>query len=252
MLSLLLYCYMFIIGLVFGSFFNVVGIRTADGESIATPRSHCPRCKHVLTAGELIPVLSYLLQNGRCKNCQSPISIRYPIFELLTACLFTISPMVAGWSKELLIILLLVSLVMIVTISDTYKLVIPNSVLLFFFPVTAIARLFIPTDPWWDAYAGAVAGFALLLLIAVASKGGMGGGDIKLFAVLGLFTGIKGIVLTLILAALLGLVYGLILMAVKKMNRKQPIPFGPFIGMSALISYVCSDSIWNSYLNLLT
>lgn len=252
MLNLLLYTYMFIIGLVFGSFFNVVGIRTADGVSIAAPRSHCPRCKHRLTALELIPVVSYLLQNGRCKNCQSPISIRYPIFELLTASLFTISPMVAGWSKELLVALLLVSLVMIVTISDTYKMLIPNRVLLFFFPVMIIVRIFIPTIPWWDAYAGAVLGFALLLLIAVASKGGMGGGDIKLFAVLGLFLGIKGTILTLVLAAILGMLYGLILLAYKKINRKEPIPFGPFIGVAALISYVYSDSLWVSYLNLLT
>lgn len=252
MLNLLLYSYMFIIGLVFGSFFNVVGIRTADGRSIVRPRSHCPRCNHYLTASELVPVVSYLLQNGCCKNCGSPISIRYPLFELLTACLFTISPMVAGWSKDLLVVLLLVSLVVIVTVSDTYKMLIPNRVLLFFFPVMVIVRLFIPTTPWWDAYARALLGFALLLLIAVASKGGMGGGDIKLFAVLGLFLGIKGTVLTLVLAAILGLLYALVLLAAKKLNRKEPIPFGPFIGAAALISYVYSESIWASYLNLLT
>jgi len=248
----LLYSYLFISGLIFGSFFNVVGIRTADGESIIKPRSHCPKCGHQLTAMELIPVLSYFLQGGRCKNCQSPIAIKYPLFELLTACLFTISPMLVGWSKELLFALLLISLVMIVTISDLYKMLIPNRVLLFFFPVTLVARLFMPTSPWWDTYAGTIAGFLLLLIIAIVSKGGMGGGDIKLFAVLGLFVGVKGIFLTFILASLFGAIAGAILLLLKKTNRKEPIPFGPFIGIAVLISYVYGDALWASYMQLLT
>ncbi len=250
MIELLLYAYLFIFGLVLGSFYNVVGIRTVNKESIIWPRSHCPNCKQTLRAKQLIPVLSYIRQKGRCSNCQMSISLKYPIFELLTAFLFTISPMLVGWSKELLIFLVLISLVIIITISDLHKMLIPNRVLLFFGIVIFLIRLVIPTDPWWDAYAGAVIGFGLLLLIAIISKGGMGGGDIKLAAVIGLILGIKGTVITLVLASLLGMLYGILLIILKKMERRKPIPFGPFIGMAALISYVYSDWLWACYFDL--
>lgn len=251
MIEGLMYAYLFVIGLVFGSFFNVVGIRTADKQSIVTPRSHCPKCQHELRPLELIPVLSYLLQKGRCKQCQATISMKYPAFELLTACLFTISPMLVGWSKELLIALELISLIIIVAISDLYKMLIPNRVLLFFLGLIVITRFFIPTDLWWDAYAGALLGFAILYIVALVSKGGMGGGDIKLFGVLGFFVGMKGIVLTLFLAAFFGMVFGLMLIVLKKVKRKQPIPFAPFIGIGVLISYFTQPYIWDFYLQLM-
>src|SRR5690625_5218519 len=98
-----------------------------------------------------------------------------------------------------------------------------------------------PTELWWDAYVGALLGFGLLYLIAVVSKGGMGGGDIKLFAVLGLFVGVKGILLTLFLAAFLGMLFGLFLLLTRKLKRKQPMPFAPFIGVAALISYAYGE-----------
>ena len=129
---------------------------------------------------------------------------------------------------------------------------IPNRVLLFFFPTALAARLIFPTSPWWDAYAGVAVGFLLLLVVAIVSKGGMGGGDIKLFAVLGLFVGVKGIFLTFILASLFGAIAGALLLLLKKTSRKEPIPFAPFIGMAALISFVYGDAIWASYMKLLT
>ena len=251
-MEFLLYIYLFVFGLILGSFYNVVGIRLANGESIVTPRSHCPRCNHQLTAWELIPVFSYIFQRGKCKNCGTSISIKYPLFECATATLFTISPLLVGWSKELLIALLLISLVIIITISDLEKMIIPNKVLLFFAGIMLIIRIFIPTEPWWDAYLAAIIGFLLLLLIAIVSKGGMGGGDVKLFFVLGLFVGIKGVFFTLFFASLFGLTFGLIMMAKQKLQRKQPIPFGPFIGLAALVVYymeeelsVFLDWLWN-------
>lgn len=249
-MDIFLHIYLFVFGLVFGSFFNVVGIRMAEKQSIVTPRSHCPSCQHELRAIELIPVVSYLLQKGRCKNCQVSISLKYPLFELVTACLFTISSMVVGWSKELLIALLLISLVIIVSISDLHKMLIPNRVLLFFGIAIFIVRLLIPTYPWWDPYVGSLLGFGLLFLIALVSKGGMGGGDIKLFAVLGLFLGVKGVLLTLFLAAFLGMLFGFILIVSGRLQRKQPMPFAPFIGLAALISYAYGQDIWNFYFSL--
>ena len=249
--ELLFYFYLFVFGLIFGSFFNVVGLRTAEKQSIVTPRSHCRKCQHTLGVSELIPVVSYLWQKGRCKNCGATISWKYPFFEFVTACLFTISPLVVGWSKDLLVLLLLVSLIIIVSISDLHNMLIPNQVLLFFGIMILIIRIFIPTSPWWDAYAGAMLGFGLLYIIAVVSKGGMGGGDIKYFAVLGLFLGVKGILLTLFLAAFVGMLFGLIFMMFGKLKRKQPVPFAPFIGLAAWISYSFGEHIWKMYFQLL-
>ena len=242
-MEILFYSYLFVFGLILGSFYNVVGVRLANEESIITPRSHCPQCNHQLTVWELIPVFSYVFQRGRCKNCQTKISIKYPLFELATATLFTISPQMVGWSKELLIALLLISLVVIITISDIEKMIIPNKVLLFFGTLMLIIRFFIPTEPWWDGYLGAMFGFLLLFIIMVVSKGGMGGGDVKLFFVLGLFVGMKGVFFTLFLASLFGLIYGVIQMGQKKLQRKQPIPFGPFIGLAVLVVYFFSNEL---------
>ncbi|GEN31514.1 leader peptidase (prepilin peptidase)/N-methyltransferase [Cerasibacillus quisquiliarum] len=235
--------YLFLFGLILGSFYNVVGIRLANGESIVTPRSHCPSCHHQLTAWELIPVFSYIYQRGKCKTCGMTISIKYPLFECVTATLFTISPLMVGWSKELLIALLLISLVIIITISDLEKMIIPNKVLLFFSIIMIILRLFIQTEPWWNAYVAAMIGFLLLFIIAIVSKGGMGGGDVKLFFVIGLFVGIKGVFFTLFFASLFGLIYGLIMMVKQRLQRKQPIPFGPFIGIASLLVYFMKEQL---------
>ena len=250
-IEILLHIYLFVFGLLFGSFFNVVGLRLADKESIVTPRSHCTKCQRTLKISELIPVFSYLFQKGKCKECGSKISIIYPAFELLTAILFAIAPFMVGWSKELFVVLALISLVMIVTVSDIYKMIIPNKVLLFFTPLIIIIRLFVPTDPWFDAYLGAVIGFLILFIIAVVSRGGMGGGDIKYFGVLGFFLGVKAVVLTLIVASFLGLIYGVIMRMSNKLKKKQAIPFGPFIGIAALISYFTSTYIWDLYLSFI-
>jgi len=244
-MEILGYTYLFIFGLVFGSFYNVVGIRLAHNESIVFPRSHCPHCGHTLTATELIPALSYLFQKGRCRNCSASVSAKYPFFELLTASLFTISPLLTGWSKDLPVALVLVSLVVIVSIADIDSMIIPNKVLLFFGITGILLRLFIPTVPWWNGWVGAVTGFIMLSLIAILSKDGMGGGDIKYFAVLGLFVGVKGIVLSLVLAAVLGLVYGLFAILILKKDRKEPIPFGPFIGAATLIIFYFDEQIGN-------
>ncbi len=249
-MDIFLSIYLFVFGLIFGSFFNVVGIRTAEKQSIVTPRSHCPSCQYELSATELIPVVSYVLQKGRCKSCQASISPKYPMFEFVTACLFAIAPIAVGWSTELIVALLLISLVMIVSISDLHKMLISNRVLLFFAMAIFIVRLFVPMSPWWDPYAGALLGFGLLFLIAIVSKGGMGGGDIKLFAVLGLFLGVKGVLLTLFLAAFLGMLFGFGLVVTRKLKRKQPLPFAPFIGLAALISYVYGADFLEFYFSL--
>ncbi|MFF5993512.1 prepilin peptidase [Lysinibacillus sp. KU-BSD001] len=226
-----------IFGLVFGSFYNVVGLRVPKGESIVTPPSHCTNCSKRLTALELIPVLSYVMQGGKCRGCGVKVSLIYLLTELVTAVLFALSYMVFGLSAELFVALLFVSLLVIINVSDIAYMLIPNKILLFFFPFLVIGRILSPLEPWWDSLLGASVGFSILLLIAVVSKGGMGGGDIKLFFLIGLVLGTVNALLTLFLASVIGMVIGGVVLKVRGQGRKTPVPFGPSIAIGALITY---------------
>ncbi|WP_438824215.1 prepilin peptidase [Bacillus sp. JJ1562] len=248
---ILLYIYFFVVGLILGSFFNVVGLRTPIGESIVRPRSACPTCKHQLTAIELVPVFSYILQGGKCRNCKTRISPIYASIEFATAILFTISPMLVGWSKELIIAWTLISLLVIIFVSDITYMIIPDKVLLFFAPLLLIERIFIPLDQWWDMIAGSVVGFLLLYLIAIVSKGGMGGGDIKLYAVIGIALGWKLVLLSFFLATLIGTILGLIGIAFGKVKKGKPMPFGPSIVIGTLIAYFFGHELIALYIDLL-
>ena len=248
---ILIYIYLFILGLVLGSFYNVVGLRIPEKQSLVKPRSHCPKCKRTLTTLDLIPVFSYLLLRGKCRGCGSKIPAFYPIMELSTGLLFMLAFYTYGFTGELFVALTLISLLVIIFVSDFVYMVIPDKVLLFFIPLIVIERIFIPLHPWWDPLVGAVVGFSLLFLIALISKGGMGGGDIKLFFVLGLALGLKLTLLAFFLATLVGAVYGVIGMIVGRFKKRQQIPFGPFIAIGALLSYFYGNSIIEWYLQIL-
>lgn len=240
-----------IYGFILGSFYNVVALRIPAGESIVKPRSHCPKCGHTLGPLELIPVLSYIIQKGKCRSCKATISPLYSLYELATGLLFVAAPLILGWTPEVIVAWTLISLCVIVFISDSVYMTIPDKVLLFFLPLFIIERIFIPLTPWWDSILGAVVGFLLLLLIAVISKGGMGGGDIKLYGVLGIALGLKSVLLSFFLAALLGGIYGVVALLLGKAKRGEPIPFGPFIVIGTLIAYFYGDVIFTWYLQFL-
>ncbi|MCM2675177.1 A24 family peptidase [Shouchella plakortidis] len=234
--------------MVFGSFYNVVGLRVPVGESIVTPRSHCTKCDRTLEARELIPVLSFLLQRGSCRTCDTKISFLYPTTELVTGFLFAFSFYMFGWTAETIIALLLVSMLAIIFVSDMRYMLIPDKILLFFaIPLVLVRMVAAPLTPWWDSWLGALIGFALLLLIAIISRGGMGGGDIKLFAVLGIVLGWKLVLLTLFLASTYGAIVGIGAKLLKKVDRKQPIPFGPFIAAGALTAYFFGEALIRWY-----
>jgi len=244
----MIYLLIFLYGITFGSFFNVVGLRVPLKQSIIRPRSHCTSCGHTLTAMELIPVLSYVLLRGKCRCCKASVSPLYPIFELLTGVLFVASPLILGWSSELFVAWTLISLFMIIAVSDLVYMIIPDKVLLVFSGLLIMERIFIPLDPWWDSLAGAGAGFLLLLVIAVVSKGGMGGGDIKLFAVIGFAIGMKLVLTAFFLSTLFGAIGGLLGMLFGKVKKRKPIPFGPFIVIGTLISYFYGAELIHWYI----
>jgi leader peptidase (prepilin peptidase) / N-methyltransferase len=241
----------FIYGLIFGSFFNVVGLRVPKSESIVTPPSHCTVCDRRLTFKDLVPVFSFVFLKGKCRGCGTKINWIYPVMELTTGVLFAFAFWEIGLSFELIVTILFISMLVIITVSDLAYMLIPDKVLLFFGVLLIIARAFSPLDPWWDSIIGAVGGFGILLLIAILSKGGMGGGDIKLFAVLGLVLGIIPTLLTLFLAAFIGAIVGVIHLRRSKQGRKTPVPFGPSIALAAIIVYFYGTQMLDWYTNLL-
>lgn len=236
-MNTILIIYSAIIGLVLGSFYNVVGLRVPLKESVVKPRSSCPNCKKILATIELIPVLSYVFQGGKCRSCKASVSPIYPIMELITGILFAVSPFIVGWGIELLYCYAIISLLVIITVSDLAYMIIPNKILMIFACVFFVLHIASGDGQWFDFLLGAMIGFGLLLLIALVSKGGMGGGDIKLFALLGFILGVKLVLLAFFFSVLYGAVIGMLLMLLRVVEKRQPVPFGPFIAAGALTAY---------------
>lgn len=226
-----------ITGLTFGSFFNVVGIRVISGQSIVYPPSHCPSCGRHLAVYDLVPVLSYLFLRGRCRTCGYRISPLDPFVEGMTGLLFTICFLQAASTDELITGWLLISLLMIALVTDLTEMMIPDKILLFFLILFAVFRLIFPTHPWWDAPAGAAMGFAVTLATVAISRGGMGGGDVKLFTVLGLLVGTRTVLLGFFLSVVFGACIGALLLLIRICKKRKPIPFVPFIALGMLAAF---------------
>ena len=241
----------FVFGLVLGSFYNVVGLRVPKKESIVTPPSHCTTCQKRLQPIDLIPVFSYIFLRGKCRQCGAKISPIYMLTEFVTGALFAFSYWKFGFTAELVVALLFISLLVIINVSDIAYMLIPNKILLFFLPLFIVGRVFSPLSPWWDSIVGALVGFGILYLIAVVSKGGMGGGDIKLFFLLGIVLGTLNSLLTLFLASFIGMFVGIIVLKMRGQGRKTPLPFGPSIAIAAVIVYFYGEALINWYWNIL-
>jgi len=241
----------FILGTVFGSFFNVVGLRLPKSIPFHNDRSYCPHCEMQLRWFELIPIVSYIIQQGKCRHCGKRIAKLYPLIEMITGSLFAFAFWKIGLQVELIMILLLISLAMILVVTDLNYLLIPNKILLFFLPLFIGLRILSPLDPWYDPLIGAAVGYILVMLIILLSKGGMGAGDMKLLGLLGIVLGWKLILLTFFIATFSGALIGGILMLTKKLKRGEPMPFGPYILLGALISYFFGEQIVTTYLTLL-
>ncbi|WP_240510141.1 prepilin peptidase [Virgibacillus profundi] len=238
-------------GLILGSFFNVVGLRLPKNISFVIGRSKCPHCKHQLAWYENIPFISFIIQGGKCRHCNEKISYIYPAIELSTGMLFALSYIKIGLNTELITALLLVSMLMIILVSDIKYMLIPNKVLLFYLPLFFIIRIIQPLIPWWSSILGGLIGFVLLAAIILISRGGMGAGDMKLFGVLGIVLGVDKILLAFFLACLIGSITSILLLIFKLIKRKQPVPFGPYIVIATIITYFYGDFLLNWYFNFL-
>ncbi|EKN65862.1 peptidase A24A domain-containing protein [Neobacillus bataviensis LMG 21833] len=150
-----------------------------------------------------------------------------------------------------MVALTLISMFMIIVVSDINYMIIPDKILIWFAGIFLLERIIWPLNPWWDSLLGAVTGFALLLIIAVVSKGGMGFGDVKLYALLGLVLGVKIVLLSFFLSTLFGAVIGGLALLFKIVKRRQPIPFGPFIAAGTLTAYFWGSEIITFYIHFL-
>ncbi|WP_308637905.1 prepilin peptidase [Paenibacillus silvisoli] len=244
--------YFLILGLVCGSFFNVVGLRVPAKQSLIHPPSHCTSCNTRLRKRELVPLFSYLFAKGRCRHCGVSVSPLYPIGEVVTGLLFMLMFVRFGASLELLTALLLASLSIIITVSDLKYMLIPNKILAAFVPLLLISRLLHHDQPLWHYLIGALLGGGMLLLVHLVSRGQMGLGDAKLFFVCGLAIGIPHILVAMLLACLAGTIIGVALQLLHLVKRKQPIPFGLFLALGTLAAYLYGDTLIEGYLNIIT
>lgn len=232
------YILMFIIGTIFGSFYNVVGYRTPKKESIIFPPSHCPNCNHRLKAYELIPILSYIIQKGRCTKCKEKIGLFYPIFELITGILFALSLKIQGLTPNLIIILTFISMLIIITVSDIKYMIIPDSVLIFFALLTIIEIFFISgINEVITSIINGIISFTIMYFIKIVGdiifkKESMGGGDIKLMFLIGTILNYKNALLSIFIGSLIGLPISL--MTIKN-NKTHILPFGPLLAAGAVI-----------------
>jgi len=239
----LIYVCLFITGLVFGSFFNVVGLRLPKNESILFPRSHCVNCNHELNWYELIPVFSYIFLQGKCKKCKTKISIQYPLVEFTTAILYCMCFKLFGFSYDTILSIVLVSIVMITIISDCKYMVILDEVIV----IGAILSLIIIFSSGGLIFAlrhvlSGLLLFSIMLIVKLLGDSAfkqesLGWGDVKLTFIAGMLLGFKLGLIYIFLGAIIALPYA-IYTTIK--NKNGMIPFGPFLALSMLIIF------WNS------
>lgn len=239
----------FVLGLFIGSFLNVCIYRLYRNESIVFPPSACPKCGRRLTPGELIPVVSFLLQRGRCRGCREPISWRYPVVEALYGLVLALLYTRLGWAG-FFPAAFFYGILIVVFFIDLEHQIIPDRLVLALLALAVVTQLFWPRVSWPEALIGFVLGGGLFLLLAVVSKGGMGGGDIKLVAVLGFWFGWKLLLLLMFLSFVGGglLSGALLLTGIKK--RGDGIPFGPFLVAAAFVVTLWGREIMTWYLRL--
>lgn len=244
----------FILGLVFGSFFQVVALRLVKGESILRPKySYCPSCHHRLGASELIPVFSYLFQKGRCKHCKQKISLMYPFVELLTGLLFAVSFYSFGFTLDLLLVLILCSYFVIVLVTDLSYMIIPDEVTITVSILLVILQ-FVRLG-FWGGFIQLASGIGLFILMYLLMLLGnrlfhqesLGGGDIKLMFVVGVAVHPVLAICVIFLGSCIALPISLIFYFMKSENV---IPFGPFL-LVGLLFLIFLKVDFNSFLDFL-
>lgn len=253
-MDLLILIYIFIFGTLIGSFLNVVVYRLPREESLNFPPSHCPACNTRLKFYDLVPILSYLVLRGKCRSCGEKISLRYPMVEVSTGLLFLWTAYIFGMSVETLQYISVIGLMIPIFLIDFEHSIIPDRLNFGIF-MTALITLLIKINTGntqWSALQdrgfGLLLGGGFFLFIAIVTKGAMGGGDIKLMAALGFLFGVSNTFVLMFFSFIIGGVFSLFLILLKFKKRKDYIPFGPFICLSAFITIFWGNQILQWYL----
>lgn len=232
----------FLFGLTLGSFLNVVICRLPLGQSVLLPPSHCPQCKNRLNWVNLVPLVSYVVQGGKCCNCGKVISLQYPIVEMATGLIYVGLYIVFGLKIKLGVALLFASVLIPLVVIDLQQQIIPDQ-LNSTGAIAGLLAIVVSDITFINALIGAFIGGGLMLLIAIISRGGMGGGDIKMMAWVGFFLGWKLTLLALFLSFLIGGLGSLLLILFGIKKRKDFIPFGPFLAIGGGMAYVFGTEI---------
>ncbi len=256
--------FIFLTGLCFGSFLNVVVYRLPRRRSLIKPPSSCPSCSRRLGFIELIPLIGYILLRARCRHCGVRISPRYPLIELACAVLFLTTYLRFAPGIEFIFNLTLLYLLLGITFIDLEHRIVPNGLVaaglaigaLLYLPQAAgylipLPEVMTASRPLTDAFFGLLLGGGLMLLIFLVSRGGMGAGDLKLMAMIGFYVGLRGTAVVMLLGFLFGALVGVFFMVRRKMTRKDALPFAPYLALGTLVEVFFGEEIWHWYINLL-
>jgi len=238
----------FIFGAAIGSFLNVCIFRLPAETSIIKPGSRCPKCLHPLRFYDNIPLMSYILLRGKCRDCGAKISWRYPLVELITALLALLLFMKFGLTLNLLIFFIFTAVLIVITFIDLDHQIIPDVITLPGIPLFFLAAVFLVKEVTWrDALLGLLIGGGMLFVIAlvyelITKREGMGGGDIKLLAMIGGFLGWKSLMFILLFSSFSGAIIGITAMIINKQDMKYAVPFGPFLSAAAVAYLFWGDA----------
>jgi leader peptidase (prepilin peptidase)/N-methyltransferase len=237
-----------IFGAIIGSFLNVCIMRLPKGESIITPGSHCPHCQNPIKFYDNIPLISYFLLRGKCRKCKKKISIQYPLVEGITAICSFILFLKYGASLSYLFYFSFVAALVVITVIDLYHQIIPDVISIPGIGVGLLSALILPHITFFNSLIGIILGGGSLFVVATLyqwlfKREGMGGGDVKLLAMIGAFLGWESVIITIISSSLIGSITGIIMIAFKGKNFKYAIPFGPFLSLGAVITLFYENKI---------
>ena len=238
-----------LVGLVIGSFLNVVIYRVPRHESLVRPGSHCPGCGASIRWFHNIPVASWLALRGRCRDCNTRISVRYPLVEAITGVAFVLAYARFGLDWETLVAWFFIAAMVAIAFIDYDHMIIPTRIVLPGALLGLMASVALHPQQWWMYVAGSLGAAAFMFALAMIWAGGMGPGDIRMALFMGAVLG-KYVVLALFMAFLLGGVVGGILLLTKKRSRKDLIPFGPYLALGSVLAVLAGQTLMNAYLGL--
>ena len=237
-------------GLVFGSFLNVVIHRVPRRQCIVWPSSRCPNCGAAIKSSDNVPLLSYLLLRGRCRECKAPISPRYPLVEGLTGLLFGLAAYEVGLSLALVPALIFVAVLVALAGTDLEHRLLPNVIVLPATVVGLVLSIAVDPDRWWVYVVSAVGVAAGLFALVFAYPRGMGMGDVKMGGMLGAFLGPYA-ALAVFIGAVVGAIVGGVLMATGRIGRRTALPFGVFLAFAGVLVLFVGEDVWGAYARII-